>query len=76
MTTTHMRLAFLLLGCGVLAWHWAYFVRKRFADEVFSRADDVRIYSFFLATFMYTMIANALLAIACPVTQTVSKPAV
>jgi len=71
-----MRLAFLLLGCGVLAWHWAYFVRKRFADEVFSRADDVKIYSFFLATFMYTMIANALLAIACPVTQTVSKPAV
>jgi len=71
-----MRLAFLLLGCGVLAWHWTYFVRKRFADEVFSRVDDVKIYSFFLVTFMYTMIANALLAIACPVTQTVSKPAV
>jgi len=76
MTTTHMRLLFLLLGCGVLAWHWASFVRKRFADEVFSREDDVKIYSFFLVTFMYTMIASALLAMACPVKQTVSKPGV
>ena len=76
MTNTFLRLAFLLLGCGVLLWHWTFYVRRRFAEEVFARTGDVKIYSFFIVTFMYTMIGNALLAVACPVKRTVSRPGV
>ena len=76
MTNTYVRLTFLLFGCDVLVWHWTIFVRKRFAEEKFSRMGDVKIYSFFIVAFMYAMINNALLAITCPVERTISRPGV